>query len=33
MVAIYVRLIQRELKTIDDIPKHLKAAVEKELEK
>lgn len=33
MVAIYVRLIQRGLKTIDDIPKHLREAVEKELEK
>ena len=33
MVAIYVRLIQRGLKTLEDVPKHLREEVEKELAK
>lgn len=33
MATIYARLIQRGLKTIDEVPKHLRKAVEEELKK
>ena len=33
MVTIYVRLIQRGLKTLDEVPKNLRDAVQEELEK
>ena len=33
MVAIYVRLIQRGLKTLDEVPNNLREEVEKELAK
>lgn len=33
MIAIYVRLIRRGLKTLDEVPKHLRKSVEKELAK
>ena len=33
MVTIYARLIQRGLKKLEDVPKHLRDAVEEELKK
>lgn len=33
MIAIYVRLIQRGLKTLEEVPKNLREEVEKELAK
>lgn len=33
MATIYARLIQRGFKTIDDVPKNLRKAVEEELKK
>ena len=33
MITIYVRLIQRGLKTLDEVPKNLREAVEEELGK